>query len=746
MKEDPYAALRRFRNLEHRQTRLPVPLTPFIGRENELREVRDLLLREDVRLVTLIGAGGTGKTRLAIEVAKGVRRNFPDGTFFISLASITNADLVLPTIASSLGLMQERGHSLSEILSLHLRDRRVLLVLDNFEQVVAAAFSLGELLGNCANLKVLVTSREGLRLSFEMEYSVPPLDLPNLKEMPTLDALRHYAAIELFVQRAQAVKADFEIRSNNARAIAEVAVRLDGLPLALELAAAQVRNFTPEEMLKKLQKRLAFLTRERTDLPARQRTLRDTIAWSFDLLGAEEKMMFARFSVFVGDFSLEAAEAVCDGPAFPLPVAEGISKLVEKSLLERKELHGESRFRMLETIREFAFEALERGGESEILLQRHGDYFLTLAENAELKLRGPDQATALARLDVEYDSLCSALRWSTRNNQLDKSLRFVCALWRFWHVRGYLTEGRQWMMPVLAATQLTRNSFHAEAMLGAAVLAIWQKDFRGARALLNNALTLSQDLREREIEAFVLIYMSIITGSEGDFGETSRLEQESLRVFRSLGNKWGTAFALNQSGVTAREQGDYDAASRYHGESLRLFREVGDKRNVARALGNLGVVLEWRGECDEAETLLNECLFSSRELNDRVMIAECLFYLGSLATKKDDFDAARSLLAQSLVLSQEIGHIEVVARCLEEFAACAWMQEQPERVALLLGSAEALREATNSPISPAYRIENQRYLANARAALGSKAFSALWIQGRGKSVEQAAAYALAATG
>ena len=743
-REDPFATLRLLGIVERIPNNLPAQPTPLVGREQELNTAQELILRDDVRLVTFTGSGGTGKTRLAVELAATVLNNFPSGVFVVFLAPIKEPTFVLPTIASSLGLKEAEGRPIDQTLKEHLRDRRTLLVLDNFEQVLAASSTVSELLRECPELKTLVTSRIPLHIRGEHELPVLPLALPDPKKLLSVEMTLSYPAITLFVQRAQAVRPDFVVTPENASPIAQICVRLDGLPLALELAAAQIRIMLPAVMLQRMKKRLEFLTDGAQDLPPRQRTLRNTIAWSFDLLDPMVKKTFRRVSVFAGSFSAHAAETVCGGPPDPAQdILHCLTKLVEGSLLNRVDAEDEIRFRMLETIREFAFEALAASDEVKSTLERFIEFYLSLSERSEPELRGPKQAAWLTRLDCEHDNLAAALHWSLENNDMNRCLRFCSALWRFWSIRGHLTEGRTWQTRVLSSSNSVNQPMRAKALLGAGALAAIQDDPSTARTLLHESLNLSRKLGDEETTAFAMNSLALVARSQGDFDEGRRFHAESLAILQKLQSKWGIALVLNNLGVGARGQGDFEEARKLHEQSLGLFRELGDKRYVASSLFNLGMILERKRNYAAARGLLNESLALSRELGDKKGIAESLLVLGSVARRQNDREASRNFLAESLRLSFDIGSKQGITSCLEEFAGLACIDGDAKRMTKLLGAAEALRDAMHAPILPAYHADHEHDISVARSALGEEAFAVEWTQGRTLTLEQAITYALA---
>ncbi|HEY6407500.1 MAG TPA: adenylate/guanylate cyclase domain-containing protein, partial [Ktedonobacteraceae bacterium] len=473
-----------------RSHNLPAQPTPLIGREHEVATNRQLLRREEVRLVTLTGPGGTGKTRLGLQIASELRNVFADGVYFVSLAPISDPMLVMPTIAQALGIRDrvELGQPLSARLAEVLQQKQVLLLLDNFEQVIGAASQVADLLASCPQLKVLVTSREVLHVRAEHEFAVPPLELPDLAHLPEPAALARFPSVALFLQRAQAANPDFQLNATNARIVAAICVRLDGLPLAIELAAARMKLLSPQKLLARLSRRLAILTGGARDLPARQQTLRNTIEWSYHLLTAWEQRLFRRLSVFVGGCTLQAAEAVCTVPDDGAgQVLDGIASLVDKSLLKRLEQTGEGseepRLLMLETIREYGLEALTTSGEEQAARQAHADYFLLLAEEAEPALKGPLLVEWLERLEQEHDNLRAALRWAVEGGRADLALRVGVALERFWVVRGHRNEGLAFLERALVAEAEIATDLRAKALLAAARLAFIQSHYDQGEAL-----------------------------------------------------------------------------------------------------------------------------------------------------------------------------------------------------------------------------------------------------------------------
>jgi predicted ATPase/class 3 adenylate cyclase len=467
------------RTLNAYRNNLSLQPTPLIGRKREVAEVYERLLRPEVRLLTLTGVGGTGKTRLSLQAAAELTEQFEDGVFFVSLAAIRDPQLVVPAMAATLGVKEAGGQPLLESVEDSLGEKHILLMVDNFEQVIEAAPVVTELLSTASNLKVLATSRIPLRLYGEHEYAVPPLALPDPERLPSVERLTHYEAVRLFVERAQAAKADFSVTNESAPAVAQICYRLDGLPLAIELAAARIKVLSPQKMLGRLGNRLKLLTGGARDLPERQRTLRSTIEWSYGLLGEGEKVLFARLSVFAGGRTMEAIEAICDAEGdLPVDVLDGLSSLVDKSLLKQEEgAGGEPRFVMLETIHEFAREKLQESEESEDIRRLHAEYFLALAEEAEPAVEGAQQPVWLERLEEEHDNMRRALSWSLGQGQdSELALRMSAALGEFWYLRGYFGEGRRWLEEALAKSGRTPTAARARALQRVSWLAFQQGD------------------------------------------------------------------------------------------------------------------------------------------------------------------------------------------------------------------------------------------------------------------------------
>jgi predicted ATPase/class 3 adenylate cyclase len=682
-----------------RPSTLPAAPTPFIGREREVAAVRKRLLEPETRLLTLTGPGGTGKTRLALQVANQVLDAFSDGVYFVALAALRDPTLVLPTIAQTLEVREADGRPLGETLHAFLHAKRLLLVLDNCEQVLDAAPEVAALLAACPQVRVLATSRAVLHLRGERLYAVPPLALPQTAPLPPLRTLTQYEAVRLFIARAQDVKPDFAVTNATAPAVAEICVRLDGLPLAIELAAARIKLLAPPALLARLSKRLPLLVGGARDLPERQRTLRATLDWSYSLLSPEEQVLFARLSVFRGGRTLEAIEAICNSEG-DLDVLAGVESLLEKSLLVQTEVAGETRFVLLETIHEYARERLEASGEAEAVRRAHAAYFQALAEEAEPALEGPQQGVWLACLEREHDNLRAALGWALETGEGEIGLGMTAALWRFWEMRGHLSEGRRWCERVLDQRSAAAAP-RAKALTGAGTLA-WQ---------------------------------------QGDYARATALHEEALALYREIGDQPGIAFALNNLGVQALDQGDHERAVPYFEQSLALARDVGATRISAFALHNLGEVARHQGAYGRAQALYEECLALLRRLGDSWVTCMQLIGLARVAQEQGNDARAMAFCQESLPVCRDTGCKDPIATCLEGVVTVACAQGQFERVAHLCGAAAALREAIGAPIAPADRAGYERTVAAARAALGDDAFAAAWAVGQTWQVDEAIAAA-----
>ena len=692
---------------DERPNNLSVLINPLIGRDAEVAAVKKLLLHDDVRLVTLTGPGGTGKSSLSLRLAREFLDDFPHGVFFIALTSINDPALVAPSMAQVLGIKEERGVPLMDSLKEFFRGKKILIVLDNFEQVISAAPLITDLMSSSPELEFLVTSRAALHLRGEYEFPVTPLSLPpDPTRLPPLTELTQYSAIALFASRAQALKPDFVLNEDNASAVAEICVRLDGLPLAIELAAARIKLLPPAAMLKRMESSLKVLTGGARDLPARQQTMRGAIAWSYDLLENQERTLFNRLSVFLGGCNLEEAELVCNSTGdLEIDFLDGVTSLVDKSLLRQKEWDDEGRFSMLQTIREFGLEQLAQTGESDAIRTQHLNFYLGLAEQAEAELTGPAQASWFSRLAKEHDNFRAALVYSREIHKPEEGLRLAGALWRFWEVRGHVGEGRAVLDQLLSspgANDVPAN-VRAKALNGAGVLA----------------------------------------GNQGDHARQMAILQESRKLYEELGDKSGIAQSINNLGSIAYSQGDYPRAQAYYTESLELRREISDSWGIANSLNNLGGVAFLQGDAERALELHSESLSIRRNLGDKRGISMSLNNMGEIAQQQEDYGRAAKLFAESLAIRQELGDRFFIVSSLHNLAEVACSKKDYERGAQLFGAAEALREIIGAPLPTEKQKNFDRYGEEARDALGRADLKTLWSAGRVMSLDDAIQFALA---
>ena len=762
--------------------KVPTRLTSLVGREQDVATICTLLTRPEVRLLTLLGVGGIGKTRLAIQVASQLRERFADGVCFVGLAPISDPSLVISSIAHELGLHEGGAQPLVEAVTTWLRDKQFLLLLDNFEQVVSAAPLLEDLLAACPGLVILVTSREVLRLSPEQLFPVPPLAVPDLAHRSGQEELGQYGAVSLFVQRAQAIKPDFTLTQANGRAIAELCVRLDGLPLALELAAARIRLLPPQALLARLGHLLQVLTGGVRDAPARQQTLRNTIQWSYDLLTEQEQRLFRRLSVFAGGCMFEAAEAVCGAGGDAVAglggsVLDGVSSLIDKSLLQQTEQEGEEpRLAMLETIREFGLECLKESGEIEIIQKAHADYYLQLAEQAEPHLKGAEQGRWLERLEREYDNLRATLRWSLEAAQArpgpEMALRLGGALADFWDVRGFYSEGRTFLEQALAGSEGAVASVRVRTLRAAAYFASLQGDddraevlcqeslvlyrelgdtrgsastlsqlawiagrkranFATARSLLEESLALSREVDDKHAIAWTLQSLAEIASIQGEYSRGRALFEEGLAMHRALGNKRGIASCLEQSALWLfTALGDQTIIHAQLEESLTLHRELGDKDGMAFYDWISGWVALNQSDAVTARALVEQSLTLWREMEDRWRTTWALALLGRIEAHQGDFATARAHHEEGLAIARALDDNWLTAFCLEGLAGGVAAQGELTWAVRLWGAAESLRESSGVPLSPVERADYEPAVAGIRAHLEGRAFSTLWNEGR----------------
>jgi predicted ATPase/DNA-binding CsgD family transcriptional regulator len=721
---------------------LPVPLTPLVGREREIAAISVFLSRPEVRLVTLTGTGGVGKTRLALKVAA-ASCDFSDGICFVALAALTDPGLVASTIAQTLSVREQGSQPLLDTMKDHLRDKELLLLLDNFEQVVSAAPVVAELLAAAPRLHVLVTSRTSLHLSGEHEFVVPPLSLPDLRDLPPLDRLTHFEAVRLFIERAQAVQSDFAITEENAAAIAAICHHLDGLPLAIELAAGRSKLFSPQALLPRLRNRLKLLVGGAQDLPLRQQTLRSTIAWSYDLLDEVEKTLFRRLAVFVGGCTLEAAEAVCRVHAdLEVDMVDLVVRLVDKSLLRQEaEVDGEPRLLMLETIREYALERLAASGETETVRRWHATYFLAIAEQSDPQLSSTEQSTWRRRLVLEQDNLRAALRWTLDSQEVEMGLQLAGALLRFWRIcLNRPREGRSWLEQMLAQPGAkARTAARAKALRVAGAMAYYQGDFLEAHRLLEASVTISREMGtagKGEL-ASALALLGHVALLQGNSSTAKELAGESLQLSQEVGDRWSIAMALRLLGEATGELGDLIVARSLLEESAALFRTIGDRRYHMILVDALGLVALRQGDHAAAHAHFEETLSVARAMGDGPFTAHALAHLGTVALRRGDYPQAAALYQQSLTLNREQANRDGTVEDLAGLAEVASLLGQPERAARLFGAVESLREESGIALTHLRRSDYDRVVGNIHAHLDEAAFTEAWTQGRAMSLAQA---------
>jgi predicted ATPase len=701
---------------------LPTPATSLIGREEHLEGVSALLLGA-TKLVTLVGAPGIGKTRLAIEVATRLDDRLEHGARFVPLLTVSEPTGVAGAVCETLGLGAAGPGAAERILLDHLRSQELLLVLDNFEHVLPAADMLARLLDEAPMLRVLATSREPLRVAGEHQYPVPPLPVGSVEAS--------MAAVSLFVDRARMVRPDFTLAGDAPASVAAICARLDGVPLAIELAAASSRLMSPSELLGELEHVLDLPTTGPRDAPVHQQTLRATIDWSHRLLDEEARTLFARLGVFVGGFTLEAAAAVCGlGESDRSAVVAGVAALVQKSMLETSHASpGGSRLVYLEAMREYAVERLEERGERETLGHRHAAYFVEIAETAATHLTGKEQVRWLAILDDEHANLRAALRWSLGADPA-LALRLAGALWRFWMLRGHVTEGRRWLDQALGKAA-PDDRWRARASTGGAVLAGSQGDYPRAQELLREAAALARHS----------VNSGIVEENQGRYEEAAALFEEALSIYRAAGNQRGIGHALNGLGNVALDRGDDGAATTCFEKALAAFRSVEDQWSVALACTNLGWVTQRSGDSGGARTWFGRSLSLHRALGHERGIANALCNIGRVASREGDV-AATAYLEEAVLRFRRLGERRGVAECLEELAGVAIGDGNPARAARLYSAAGTLRETIGAPLWPAELEAQTRTLEALRARLGPVEFEQAWADGRVMSTDDAVSLAL----
>jgi predicted ATPase/class 3 adenylate cyclase len=778
------------KSLDRQSHNLPLQLTPFIGREAVAAEIRGRLEQPGIRLLTLTGPGGAGKTRLALHVAAELVGSYDDGVWFVPLAPVATATLVAATIAGALGIHESAADSIEATLRAYLRPRRLLLVLDNFEHVVEASPLVADLLADCPDIQVLATSRAPLHISGEFELPIPPLELPSLAGPLRLDDALASEAVRLFVDRARTVQSHFELTEDNAETVVAICRRLDGLPLAIELAASRVRLLPPKAILARLDSRLALLTGGGRDRPERQQTLRGAIAWSHDLLGHSEQTLFRRLAVFAGGWTLDAAESVVGfGPVPPLPVFDGLDALNDASLIRREESTNREaaaapRLAMLQTIQEFATEQLVGSGELGQAQENHASWFLDLAVAAEPHLPGRLAVSWLDRLESDHDNLRVALDWLRARGDGERATTLVAALWRFWWLRGHVAEGRDQLEAALAVDGSAASAARAAALDGAGVLAETQGDYDRAEALHREALALSSARGDKTGIARALGNLGVVAFDRDDDDQATTLLEESLALAREIGDQLLIVTALNDLGIVDHKRGNLDRAEQLYQESLALRRQGGSGSEIARSLNNLGSVAfdredfevarqlfeesvslyrlagdRWgtagaliglalanhpHGDAPSAAALLEESLSLFRDVGDKRSAALAELYLADVLSENDDPPQAAIHYREALTEFASIKDHDRVAQGLSGLGSVLVRMGEFERAARLLGAASTLtpdEEPGTRERSPEIAALDDN-LEAIRGALGEEAFIVAWDAGRALSLEEALRLAL----
>jgi predicted ATPase/DNA-binding SARP family transcriptional activator len=688
------------------RTNLPVQLTSFIGRTREMDQVRRFL--KDGRLVTLVGPGGGGKTRLAIQVATELMIDYADGVWLVELADLTEGELLPQTLLATLGLSEQPGRPALDPIETHLKERSALLVLDNCEHLIdACARTADRLLHSCPRLRILATSREALGVYGEIAWSVPPLSIPPKGSSMSPEEVAHYEAVRLFVDRAAAVTPEFKLTDANVSFVVQICRRLDGIPLAIELAAARTRSLPINHIADRLDDVFLLLTKGSRMGVARHRTLRATLDWSYQLLIEPERRLLARLSVFAGGFSIHAAEQICTYDDIGVDeVLDLVSQLIEKSLLALDESAG--RYRLPETVRQYGRDKLSEFDETEKARRRHADLYLEFADKLEQELQGSQLSDALSQLDAEHDNLRAALSFYVESANGEAELRLAGALSRYWYLRGHYREGREWLESALKKSAAAPKIVVAKALSGAGSLAHLECDYARAATLCRRGLDLYRELSDKRGIASTLTSLGAIAREQSDYERALDLHREALDVFRDAGDRWGVAHSLQMSGFAAWLSSDYERAKQLSGESLTLFRELNDKERIAWALLDLGAVAHYQANPDRAARLLQESLSLFTEVQFKEGIAWSLNLLGLVEKEKRNRDRARELLEKSLSLHRALGDRWRVSSVLEALAGVESDSGDSDRAVHLLSEAASLRNEIGAPIPRCERPDYDR--------------------------------------
>jgi predicted ATPase/DNA-binding winged helix-turn-helix (wHTH) protein len=725
----------------------PLPRTPLIGRERELLTVSNLLLSPNTRLVTLTGAGGCGKTRLGLQVASELLQQFEQQVYFVALASVTDPAMVPMAITESLGIERTGRRTGLDLLKGYLRNAQpspILLLLDNFEHLLAASPLIVELLDSSVAVKVLVTSRAALHLYGEHEFPVLPLPLLDSRQMHSLEGLLNNPAVTLFSQRAAAVRPDFRLNAENGATVAEICSRVDGLPLAIELAAAHIKMLPPSALLARLESRLQVLTAGPRDVPQRQQTLRKTIDWSYGLLNGPEQKLLRRLAVFLGGCTLEAAEAVCNTRNdLGAEIFNVMSSLVDQSLVQQTEQgDGEPRFGMLETIREYCLERLTGSSEEQATRRAHAAYCLVLVEEGNPELSENERAAWLARCDIEHDNFRAALDSLIQSSDVEWSFRMCIALFRFWEMREHLAEGRARLESLLRMDLCASPGERAKVFVYLSTFATVQRDFPAATEFLERSLSIYESLGDQWGVAVSMNALAIVAGDRQDYAAAQSLFDETLARWRALGDPVAVARCLHNFANVVRARGDYERARTVLVEAGRIFEDLKDHSGAAWSLNQLGDIAWKEGEIGNARALYRRALSAFRQANDRWGIARSLTDVAQIACSERDHVTAHAAYREALALFVTLGHKRGIARALEGFACSALAQRDPARALAITAAAAHLRQWIGAPLMPAEQSELSDRLQPAWTSLDAEDSKAAYARGWAMSLETAIQYAL----